>query len=162
VTCIPSPSVPTSDVRYVLISEEGVRVPIHSRPSPVCPADPPCMTYQTGALHAVSIARETRMRFTSNKRLSFSSRSCDMPYALCSNSECRYSIELHDRSNGVSIATPEECPRCRSSMIVTCPECGFLLLGRPGAPVCPVCLVDIRGVFEKQSFLARPAHSPTI
>jgi ssDNA-binding Zn-finger/Zn-ribbon topoisomerase 1 len=70
-----------------------------------------------------------------------------MPYALCSNSECDHSIELHD--SGRDMDTPIECPRCKSSMISLCPECGFLLMGTPGATVCAVCRADIRRVFVK-------------
>jgi len=64
------------------------------------------------------------------------------PYALCSNSKCYFNIELHDRKNGHPIETPLECPRCKSSMISTCPQCGILLMGSPGATECAVCRAD--------------------
>jgi hypothetical protein len=70
--------------------------------------------------------------------------------ALCSNSKCECSIELHDRTNGHSTKTPTECPRCKSPMISTCPECGFLLMGNPAATDCAVCRADIRRVFARR------------
>ncbi len=80
-----------------------------------------------------------------------------MPYALCSNSNCEYSIELHARTNGTSVETPLSCPRCKRPLISTCPECGFLLMGTPGATICAVCRADIRLVFLKRLKRAQSA-----
>ncbi len=78
-----------------------------------------------------------------------------MPYALCSNLQCEYSIELHDRETGRSTETPVACPQCGSLIISICPECGFLLLDRLGAPHCVVCLADVRLAFAKRHACAR-------
>lgn len=72
-----------------------------------------------------------------------------MPNALCSNFNCDYNIKLHGRLNGLSRTTPQLCPRCKSSMLSRCPQCGFLLTGRPGTTVCGVCKADIRRVFTR-------------
>jgi hypothetical protein len=86
---------------------------------------------------------------TSNEKFISSDGAKNMPYALCSNSKCDFSIELHDRVNGNSRATPEVCPRCKCPMISTCPECGFLLMDTLGATACVVCRADIRRVFAR-------------
>ena len=70
-----------------------------------------------------------------------------MPHAICSNSSCDFSIKLHDIEAGSSIETPQECPRCASAIISTCPECGFLLTGNPLATHCFLCQSDLKAVF---------------
>jgi hypothetical protein len=67
-----------------------------------------------------------------------------MPYALCSNSECDFTIELQDKANGQPIETPNECPSCKSQMISLCPNCGFLLIGSSQKHICGLCKKDIR------------------
>ena len=98
-----------------------------------------------------------RLRFALGKESTSSDGDDKMPYAICSNSKCEYSIELHDRANGHPIKTPTECPRCRSSMISTCPECGFLLMGNPAPTACELCRVDIRRAFARRHARAQSA-----
>ena len=90
-----------------------------------------------------------RWPFTANLEFNSSEGDNLMPYALCSNSKCEYSIELHDKANGHSIKTPTECPLCKFPMISICPQCGFLLMGNCGATDCAVCRADIRRVHMK-------------
>ncbi len=80
-----------------------------------------------------------------------------MPYALCSNSECDFTIELQDKVNGRPIATPQECPSCKSQMISLCPNCGFLLIGNSHAHICGFCKADIRLSLAKLQAGARTA-----
>jgi hypothetical protein len=98
-----------------------------------------------------------RLPITSNEKIIFSDGAKNMPYALCSNSKCDFSVELHDRVNGNSRATPKVCPRCKGSMISICPECGFLLMGTQGATACAVCRADIRSVFKRWRARAQSA-----
>jgi hypothetical protein len=67
-----------------------------------------------------------------------------MPYALCSNLECDFTLELQDKISGLPIETPKECPSCKSQMISLCPNCGFLLIGNSHGPICGLCKADIR------------------
>jgi hypothetical protein len=100
---------------------------------------------------------DKRFSFTSNERFTSLDGAKNMPYALCSNSKCDFSIELHDRLNGNSRATPGVCPRCACPMISTCPECGFLLMGTRGATACAVCRADIRRIFARRRTRAQSA-----
>jgi len=95
--------------------------------------------------------------FTQDTSSHSSNGDAKMPYALCSNSQCEYSIKLHDRPNGLSVETPLSCPRCKRPMISICPECGFLLMGTTGATVCAVCRADIRQGFIKWRTRAQSA-----
>jgi len=76
-----------------------------------------------------------------------------MPYALCSNSECDFTIELQDKATGQPIETPQECPFCESQVISLCPNCGFLLMGNSREHICGFCKADIR--FSLASLQAR-------
>lgn len=99
-----------------------------------------------------------RLPFTSDKMICIGGKK--MPYALCSNSKCGYSIELlelQNRPEGVPLEAPLSCPRCDWPMISICPECGFLLFGTPGATICAVCRSDIRRVYAKCHVRARSA-----
>jgi hypothetical protein len=80
-----------------------------------------------------------------------------MPYALCSNSACDYTIELHDRINGQPIETPNSCPSCKSRMISLCPNCGFLLIANSPKHICGFCKADIRLSLAKLQAVARSA-----
>lgn len=108
--------------------------PLNEKPSRKDPRCPNCKSTLPATLNNCSIS---------------SNEDENMPYALCSNSKCYFNIELHDRKNGHPIETPLECPRCKSSRISTCPECGILLMGSPGATECALCKADIRLVFAK-------------
>jgi hypothetical protein len=72
-----------------------------------------------------------------------------MLYALCSNSECDFSIELQDKVAGRPVATPKECPRCNHPIISFCPNCGFILTGNADAKICELCKEDIQVSFAK-------------
>ncbi len=73
------------------------------------------------------------------------------PLAICSSPQCLYSLRLHDIANGLSVATPKQCPRCGAPVITACPECRFpLLSNRNPRGTCEVCQADIRVAFKKQ------------
>ncbi len=77
------------------------------------------------------------------------------PLAICSSRQCRYSLRLQDIANGLSVATPEQCPRCGAPVITACPECHFpLLSNRNPRGTCEVCRADIREAFKKQFLTA--------
>ena len=67
-----------------------------------------------------------------------------MLYALCTNRQCAFTVELQDAMTGRSIETPKACPVCRSEVISVCPSCGFPLVGAPGSPTCPVCAANMK------------------
>ena len=101
-----------------------------------------------------------RLRFILVKESTSSDGDDKMPYALCSNSKCEYSVELHNRANGLPVETPMKCPRCKYPMISTCPECGFLLMGNCGATECAVCRADIRRVYMEWRACIQSALKP--
>ncbi len=65
-------------------------------------------------------------------------------HAICSLTACSYAVELQDRGNGVSIATPDACPVCGSMLITCCLDCRFPLVGKLGSAVCDVCGFDLK------------------
>lgn len=73
------------------------------------------------------------------------------PVAVCTSRECGFVVDLWDLANGRSLPSPRCCPQCGAATSTTCPMCGFLLLGAPGAKVvrCQMCQHDLQRPLDR-------------
>src|SRR5215470_4719362 len=72
------------------------------------------------------------------------------PLAVCTSLECGNRVVLQNYKESTATPAPFECPDCKATMISTCPNCGFLLLGslQTDMVMCPVCLRNIRETYQ--------------